>query len=37
MADPDDSPGLARLLEYMLFAGSVKYPKEGEYNEVIVV
>lgn len=29
--DPDDLPGLAHFCEHMLFLGTKKYPKEGEY------
>ncbi|CAE7210328.1 IDE [Symbiodinium natans] len=28
-----DLPGLAHFLEHMLFTGTTKYPKEGEYHE----
>lgn len=28
-----DLPGLAHFLEHMLFTGTAKYPKEGEYHE----
>mmetsp|Transcript_83765 Transcript_83765/g.200968 ORF Transcript_83765/g.200968 Transcript_83765/m.200968 type:complete len:993 (-) Transcript_83765:112-3090(-) len=28
-----DLPGLAHFLEHMLFTGTSKYPKEGEYHE----
>lgn len=30
-----DLPGLAHFLEHMLFTGTKKYPKEGEYMEFI--
>jgi insulysin len=30
-----DLPGLAHFLEHMLFTGTNKYPKEGEYHEFI--
>jgi len=30
-----DLPGLAHFLEHMLFTGTKKYPKEGEYHEFI--
>lgn len=30
-----DMPGLAHFLEHMLFTGTKKYPKEGEYHEFI--
>lgn len=30
-----DMPGLAHFLEHMLFTGTSKYPKEGEYHEFI--
>ena len=30
-----DLPGLAHFLEHMLFTGTAKYPKEGEYHEFI--
>eukprot|EP00442_Polarella_glacialis_P001835 CAMPEP_0115050428 /NCGR_PEP_ID=MMETSP0227-20121206/1776_1 /TAXON_ID=89957 /ORGANISM="Polarella glacialis, Strain CCMP 1383" /LENGTH=986 /DNA_ID=CAMNT_0002434277 /DNA_START=64 /DNA_END=3025 /DNA_ORIENTATION=+ len=30
-----DLPGLAHFLEHMLFTGTTKYPKEGEYHEFI--
>ena len=32
LKDPDDCPGLAHLLEHMLFMGSEKYPSKGEYS-----
>ncbi len=31
-ADPEDQQGLAHYLEHMLFLGTRKYPKVGEYN-----
>jgi insulysin len=33
--DPKESPGLAHFLEHMLFLGTEKFPKEGEYSEFI--
>ena len=33
--DPDYLPGLAHFLEHMLFLGTEKYPKEGEYQNLI--
>ncbi|CAJ1364618.1 unnamed protein product [Effrenium voratum] len=30
-----DLPGLAHFLEHMLFTGTAKYPKEGDYHEFI--
>lgn len=33
--DPQDRPGLAHFLEHMLFLGTKKYPKAGEYQEYI--
>jgi insulysin len=30
-SDPDYAPGLAHFLEHLLFLGTTKYPKEGEY------
>ena len=33
--DPQDRPGLAHFLEHMLFLGTKKYPKTGEYQEYI--
>lgn len=30
-----DLPGLAHFLEHMLFTGTKKYPKEGEYSEFV--
>ena len=35
MADPKDREGLAHFLEHMLFLGTDKYPKVGEYNEYL--
>ncbi len=35
MADPKDREGLAHFLEHMLFLGTEKYPKVGEYNEYL--
>ena len=34
-SDPDDREGLAHLLEHMLFLGTDRYPKAGEYQEFI--
>lgn len=34
-SDPDDTLGLAHLLEHMLFMGSKKYPDENYYDEFI--
>ncbi len=34
-ADPDERPGLAHFLEHMLFLGTEKYPRAGEYQEFI--
>lgn len=31
--NPDELPGLAHLLEHMLFLGTKKYPNNGEYTE----
>lgn len=33
--DPDDREGLAHFLEHMLFLGTEKYPKPGEYQQFI--
>jgi insulysin len=33
--DPEYLPGLAHFLEHMLFLGTKKYPKEGEYQNMI--
>lgn len=33
--DPDDRQGLAHFLEHMLFLGTGKYPKAGEYQQFI--
>jgi len=33
--DPQTRPGLAHFLEHMLFLGTKKYPKAGEYQEYI--
>lgn len=33
--DPKDTEGLAHFLEHMLFLGTEKYPKEGEYGNYI--
>lgn len=35
LSDPDELPGLAHFLEHMLFLGTAKYPKEGEYHEFL--
>ena len=35
LADPDQSEGLAHFLEHMLFLGTKKYPKVGEYSEYL--
>lgn len=35
MADPKDREGLAHFLEHMLFLGTDKYPKVGEYKEYL--
>jgi secreted Zn-dependent insulinase-like peptidase len=32
-SDPPDRQGLAHFLEHMLFLGTAKYPKAGEYDE----
>ncbi|AKH70326.1 secreted/periplasmic Zn-dependent peptidase, insulinase [Spongiibacter sp. IMCC21906] len=34
--DPADYQGLAHFLEHMLFLGTAKYPRAGEYQEFIV-
>ena len=33
--NPKDRPGLAHFLEHMLFLGTEKYPKPGEYQDFI--
>lgn len=33
--DPDEFPGLAHLLEHVLFLGTSKYPKEGEFYDYL--
>lgn len=33
--DPLEHPGLAHFLEHMLFLGTLKYPKESEYEKFI--
>lgn len=35
LADPADREGLSHFLEHMLFLGTGKYPKVGEYGEFI--
>lgn len=35
MADPKGREGLSHFLEHMLFLGTKKYPKVGEYNEYL--
>ena len=35
LEDPWEHPGLAHFLEHMLFLGTSKYPKVGEYNEYL--
>lgn len=35
MADPKDRQGLTHFLEHMLFLGTDKYPKVGQYNEFL--
>ncbi len=35
MADPQDREGLTHFLEHMLFLGTKKYPKVGEYSEYL--
>ena len=35
MADPKGREGLSHFLEHMLFLGTEKYPKVGEYNEFL--
>ena len=34
-SDPKAVPGLAHFCEHMLFLGTEKYPKEGEYKEFL--
>jgi len=34
-SDPPEVPGLAHFCEHMLFLGTKKYPKEGEYKEFL--
>ena len=34
-SDPEAVPGLAHFCEHMLFLGTKKYPKEGEYKEFL--
>ncbi len=33
--DPDDIPGMAHFVEHMLFLGTEKYPKEGEFHTFV--
>ena len=33
--DPDERPGLAHLIEHMLFLGTGKYPDPGEYSRFL--
>lgn len=35
MSDPSDLPGLAHLMEHVLFLGSEKYPNENEFRSFI--
>jgi len=35
MSDPKNREGLSHFLEHMLFLGTDKYPKVGEYNEYL--
>ncbi|KAJ1627491.1 Metalloenzyme, LuxS/M16 peptidase-like protein, partial [Pavlovales sp. CCMP2436] len=35
VSDPEKLPGLAHFLEHMLFLGTEKFPKEGEYHEFL--
>ena len=35
LSDPPEWPGLAHLLEHMLFLGCSKYPGPSEYNEYL--
>ena len=35
LADPQEHQGLAHFLEHMLFLGTKKYPKVGEYDAVL--
>ena len=34
-SDPEERPGLAHLLEHMLFLGTEQYPEAGEYQAFI--
>ena len=36
-SDPEERPGLAHLLEHMLFLGTEQYPEAGEYQAFIPV
>jgi secreted Zn-dependent insulinase-like peptidase len=34
-SDPEEIPGLAHLLEHMVFAGSKRYPERGDFSDYV--